>query len=200
VKRNSVQTPRQFFVILFSLLAVPVWAADPSPPVVLGLPLGGERTQIKALFANAKIPVLKRDANMTVYKEPLVNIKDGGTTALAFYEGKLAKILVLLTVKSQNIEPYVSRYRELQTSLIEKYGFAQDSVEFMDPSYQNPFLALILGRGAYGTAWRMSDSNLDISLTLKGDNFQVSFTLEYADRSLFQQYRRLRETQEKDGL
>jgi hypothetical protein len=116
-----------------SLLRPPTEA---SQRVVLGIPLGAPRHQVEAIFTEAKIPELRRDTGMTVYKEPPAKIKNGGATILLFHEDKLAKVALLIDTESQTAEPYIFRYQELKESLSEKYGQPKTSTEYIDENYR----------------------------------------------------------------
>jgi hypothetical protein len=183
-----------------------VWATDPTnapgdsaPPIALGIPLGATRGQVEAMFAEAQIPELKRDADTTVYKEPLAKINNAGMSLLVFYQNKLAKIVTLIDIESQKIDPYVSRYQELKTGLTEKYGKPANHREYIEDAYSSyPLLGLQTGKGEYVSYWKTPD--LDIALILKGDNFKISFALHYEYRTLFGQFQKQQKKKEKDLL
>jgi hypothetical protein len=192
--------------VLAILVPLLVWAADPTNapndstlPTALGIPLGATRDHVEAMFAEAQIPQLRRDADTTVYKEPLAKINNAGMALLVFYEDKLAKIVMLIDIESQNIDPYVSRYQELKTGLTEKYGKPTNHREYMDNTYSgSPLLGLKTGKGEYVSFWKTPD--LDIALLLRGDNFNISFALHYEYRTLFEQFQKQQKKKEKDLL
>lgn len=189
--------------ILLVLLVAAMVAADdatgPKPPVVLGVPLGEERSKVEAMFQAANIPQLDRDNHATLYKEPVAKLKDAGRTAVFFSNGRLAKVVTFFDIESSSADRYLARYSELKTNLTEKYGKPHNSFEHIDDTYRDePLLAIKTGKGRFVSQWETPA--VDISLGLYGDNYKVSFMLQYEHRELTEKYEKDRQADEKGAL
>jgi hypothetical protein len=168
-------------------------------PAPLGIPLGASRAQVEAAFAAAKIPQLSSEGRNEIYREPPAKIANAGQVLLSFYQDRLARIICLIDVESQEAEPYVRRYQELKQALSEKYGRPYKNREYLAPDYEaHPLLALQTGKAVYGSVWKTG--NLQISLMLSGDNFRVTFALSYDYLPLSEPLDRERKQEEKGKL
>ena len=131
--------------------------------IVLVVPLGAPRNEVEGIFSKAQVKQLFRDKLQTGYIEPAVKIRDGGMTLLVFHKDKLAKVGMVINVKSQRAEPYVSRYGELKQALTQKYGKPKKSQEWIDKDYlDHKLLALKTGKAHYFSTWQLP--NLRIAL------------------------------------
>jgi hypothetical protein len=200
---RAAGTKKEVIVLCCALLLLlcvwPLQAEENKPPpVVLGVQLGAPRGQIEALFAKAGIKQTSREADVTWYEKPLVEMKNGEKTGLVFYEDKLAKVHLDIAVDASQIAPYLVRYQELQQTLIEQYGQPTKSIERMDENYrQTPLLALKSGKAAYSNMWQ--PPNFTVGLILTGENSYISFFLTYEYSPLFKKYIEKRNQQEKEG-
>ncbi len=171
-------------------------------PSALGIPLGADRRTIEEIFEKAQIRAINAgDGGNSIcyYEQAPKRIKDGGRVMLVFHEEKLAKIVLLIEVESQRVEPYLSRYRSLKENLTKKYGKPKQAVESMDSSCsKHPLLAIKTGKARYISLWETRD--LTIGLKLAGDNFNVHFNLQYEYGKLFDKYIKSKDDEEASNL
>jgi hypothetical protein len=168
-------------------------------PAPLGIPLGASRAHVEGIFEAATIPRLSNDRQDELYREPPAKIADAGQVLLSFYQDKLARIVCVIDVQSQEADPYVRRYQDLKQALAEKYGRPEKSREYIDPDYRgHPLFAFETGKAVYASSWKTG--NMEISLILSGDNFKVGFFLSYAYLPLSEQLDREKKQEEKGKL
>lgn len=179
--------------------ASPTETPSASQTAPLGIPLGASRARVEALFEAAKIPKISGDADNDVYREPIAKIANAGTVFLLFYQDRLAQIICMIDVESQEADPYIRRYQELKEALTGKYGRPAKAREYVDDDYRSHLLfAFETGKAFYGSVWKTNDT--DISLVLAGDNYKVQFALYYYYRPLSEKLEREKKQTEKNKL
>ncbi len=129
--------------------------------------------------------LLNRSQEGLLYKTKVADFD-----AVAFYSffgDKLAIAGYFFDEKHLYNNDHIDDYQTIKSYVTEKYGHPiSDNVSWKDDLYKNDVtewgFAISIGHLMYTSRWKSDD--IEISLTLKGDNFEISHMLMYANKDL----------------
>ena len=145
---------------------------------------GMSQEQVKEIEKNEFYQKSKNQAtglNMLLYKGPA----GGHECLIAYYfaENQLVQGRYAFAEKHSNENLYIDDFREIKSSLTEKYGkHTEDNVIWRNSLYKDDIsdwgLAISIGHLAFETIWTLPETK--VMHQCKGDNYDITHILNYS--------------------
>lgn len=182
-QKTKIKTHRilkRGFLYLSFLLLLPFTAYAEEFKAV-GLTLGDEKQSVIDAFKEKGRVQVRNDEGFLVYGMPLVNIGNAGETELEFYQNKLIRVRVYLTIGNERFQDFLKHYSRFKGALEKKYGRPIIRRELIPRSFNGNLSASMLeGVIGYGSVFQYN--GIEIRLMLKNkDRRTYRYFLEYED-------------------
>jgi hypothetical protein len=123
-------------------------------------------------------------------------------TYFTFFQGTLVQGLYIFQKEYVNPQSHIRDYERVFDALTSVYGDPIFDDREIDELYRNDVgqwgFAISAGRGSFSTAWQTESTRLVMNLA--GENFKVSFFLQYSDRARVNDYLDSQKAQRNEGL
>jgi hypothetical protein len=125
------------------------------------------------------------------------------TVGFVFVKNQLVRVKYLISEKHMNQTDYVTDYHTLMEALSEKYGApSKDETLWKNDLYRDDFsewgMAVAVGHLVKYAQWHAPRT--EITLILKGDNFDITLAIEYSSVELHSLEENAAEKEEEDKL
>lgn len=144
---------------------------------------GMSQAKVKAIEKSKFIPDVSTD-KILGYQTSVAGL--GALVTYVFVNDKLYKGKYVFVEEHSNRNDYISDYESIKKILVKKYGEPKESntiwknVLYRD-DYQDWGMALSIGHLVFYSEWETATT--DISLTMHGDNYKISFEAEYLSKN-----------------
>ena len=134
------------------------------------------------------------------YKDVVQSMVNNFSTSFSTYSGDgsvffsdkgLKSFVVSFDIDTRNNNKYIEAYFEIKNLLTKKYGKPTNIIESLQYPYEDDYpmgdhagTAISIGKGSYYSQFKCdTDDNIYINLSLKGDNYKMSFHLAYVNNN-----------------
>jgi hypothetical protein len=159
-------------------------------PIVSGVSLGSQRSEITKLFKDKNISPLQRTVPMDVFPRLIGEISYIKKANLFYNKDRLSKINIVFNLpydpKTPTGEPLFEFYKELRKNLLRSYGQPTNTMSYVHPNFSYELVALETGNAYFFDYWENVD-DMKILLSLKGKEGEIDFTLTYQYIPLFEE-------------
>ncbi len=154
-------------------------------PIVAGLPLGGARTEVQRIFAQAGQEPAHQNPSEDLYVRPAVDLESAGYTTVYYVHDRLALISIRLC-EDVPFEQQKRCFYRLRDQLTDAHGPPVDDHWEVHPDYQGAYedVAFKNGKARAEAVWRSERLEIQLQLfTNRAGN--IYLVLRYGDPGLW---------------
>ncbi len=156
-------------------------------PIVVGLPLGGARTEVQRIFAQAGQEPAHQNPSEDLYVRPAVDLESAGYTTVHYVHDRLALVSIRLC-ENVPFEQQKRCFYRLRDQLTDAHGPPVDDHWEVHPDYRGAYedVAFKNGKARAEAVWR--SERLEIQLQLFTNRVgNIYLVLRYGDPGLWSQ-------------
>lgn len=159
-------------------------------PVVAGVPMGSQRSEIMRIFSEKNISPQQRTVPMDIFPRLIGEISYLNEAHLFYTKDRLSKLKMIFNVpidaKTSSGGPLFNFYGELRKNLVRGYGQPTNTTSYVHPNFSYELVALETENAYFFDYWENVD-DMKVLLSLKGRDGEIAFTLTYQYLPLFEE-------------